>query len=114
MAAAAESDPAIAARVQLFRMRVPEEFYDLEKDPDCLNNLIGKAEYQDEVARYRRRLESWMKRTGDPMLPALQNRSDRAKVDAVLLKTYGPPKVKKAKRKKTGNKRNAAERRKKQ
>jgi len=114
MAAAAETDPAIAARVQLFRMRVPEEFYDLEKDPDCLNNLIGKAEFQDEVARYRRRLESWMKRTGDPMLPALQNRSDRAKVDAVLLKTYGPPKVKKAKRKKTGKKRPAAERKEKQ
>jgi len=114
MAAAAETDPAIAARVQLFRMRVPEEFYDLEKDPDCLNNLIGKAEFQDAVARYRRRLESWMKRTGDPMLPALQNRSDRAKVDAVLLKTYGPPKVKKAKRKKTGKKRPAAERKEKQ
>ena len=114
MASAAETDPAIAARVQLFRMRVPEEFYDLEKDPDCLNNLIGKAEFQDEVARYRRRLESWMKRTGDPMLPALQNRSDRAKVDAVLLKTYGPPKVKKAKRKKTGKKRPAAERKEKQ
>ena len=108
MAAAAETDPAIAARVQLFRMRAPEEFYDLQNDPDCLNNLIGSAEHQDAIAKYRHRLESWMKRTGDPMLPALQNRNDRGKVDAIMLETYGPPKVKKPRKKKAQNKRNAA------
>lgn len=114
MAAAANTDPAIAARVQLFRMRVPEEFYDLKNDPDCLNNLIGSAEHQDAVAQYRQRLESWMKRTGDPMLPALQSRNDRDRVDAVMLKTYGPPKPKKVKKKKTGNKRSTAGQKKKQ
>ena len=33
-----------------------------------------------------------MQQTQDPMLPAFQNRDDRSKVDAVLLKTYGPKK----------------------
>ncbi len=103
MAAAAKTNPDIAARIDLFRMRVPEEFYDLEKDPNCLNNLIGHTDYQKQIHDYRKRLESWMKRTGDPMLAALQNKDDRAKVDAVLLKTYGPPKVKKAKKTRNDN-----------
>ena len=87
-------------------MRVPEEFYDLEKDPDCLHNLIGHTEYQKTIGEYRQRLESWMKRTSDPMLPALQNKDDRAKVDAIMLKTYGPPKVKKARKDKNPRKKN--------
>jgi N-sulfoglucosamine sulfohydrolase len=101
MAVAAKNNPDIAARIDLFRMRVPEEFYDLENDPDCLNNLIGHTDYQGQIEGYRKRLESWMKQTGDPMLPALQHKDDRAKVDAVMLKTYGPPKQKKAKKQKT-------------
>jgi hypothetical protein len=34
----------IAARINLFRDRVPEDFCDLEKDPACLNNLIDQAD----------------------------------------------------------------------
>lgn len=98
MAAAAKSDPKIAARVQLFRMRVPEEFYDVENDPDCLHNLIDDPQYQEIISKYRNELGAWMKQTGDPMLAALQNRDDRAKVDAVMLKVYGPPKVRKPRR----------------
>lgn len=103
MAAAAKTNPDIAARIDLFRMRVPEEFYDLENDPDCLNNLIGHTDYRKQIREYRQRLESWMKQTGDPMLVALQNRDDRAKVDAAMLQTYGPPKVKKTKKKRSNN-----------
>ncbi|MGK0196834.1 MAG: N-sulfoglucosamine sulfohydrolase, partial [Yoonia sp.] len=101
MAAAAKTDPDIAARIDLFRLRMPEEFYDLETDPDCLNNLIGHPDHQQRIQEYRERLESWMKQTGDPMLVALQNKDDRAKVDGAMLETYGPPKVKKAKKKGT-------------
>jgi len=98
MAAAAKTDPAIAARVQLFRYRVPEEFYDLENDPDCLHNLIDHTDHQEAIREYRARLEKWMKATDDPMLAALRNRDNRAKVDEVMLKIYGPPKVKKEKK----------------
>ena len=109
MAAAAKRSPEIAARVEFFRMRVPEEFYDLQKDPDCLNNLIGHSDHQEQIAVYRKRLEGWMKRTGDPMLEALQHQDDRKKVDAVMLKTYGAPKPKKKKTtKKNGKKKSDA------
>ncbi|MEM0895781.1 MAG: sulfatase, partial [Verrucomicrobiota bacterium] len=86
---AAESDPAIKARVDLFRYRVPEEFYDLEEDPDCLNNLIHNPEYNDVIAEMQAELMKEMERTEDPMLEAFQNKDDRAKVDAVMEATYG-------------------------
>ncbi|MGB0580436.1 MAG: sulfatase family protein [Limisphaerales bacterium] len=105
MAAAAKTNPDIAARIEMFRLRVPEEFYDLEKDPNCLHNLIGHTDYQAQIAAYRKRLESWMKQTGDPMLAALQNKDDRERVNAVMLKTYGPPKPKKPKKNKKTRKR---------
>jgi hypothetical protein len=38
-----------------------------------------------------------MKKTADPMLAAFHNRDDRAKVDEILLATYGPQKVPKSK-----------------
>lgn len=94
---AARTDPAIAARVQLFRYRVAEEFYDLESDPDCLINLIDSSEHRDAIESLQVKLRDWMSATGDPMLAAFENRSDRTLVDQTLLKTYGPPKAKPAK-----------------
>ena len=91
---AAKADPSIAKRVQLFRYRVPEEFYDLAKDPDCLINLIDNPEHKTEVGLMRKKLEKWMAGTDDPMLEAFQNRDDRARVDGVMEKTYGKAKVK--------------------
>jgi N-sulfoglucosamine sulfohydrolase len=92
MSAAAKNNAKIAARINLFRYRVPEEFYDLEKDPDCLNNLIDQADLQPSIKFLQSQLVSHMQRTDDPMLPAFENRTDRATVDQVLLKTYGPMK----------------------
>lgn len=95
---AAKTDPAIAARVKMFRTRVPQEFYDLEKDPNCLNNLIDNPEYKTIIARMQAKLEKWMIDTNDPMLEAFRNKDDRAKVDAVLEATYGKAKQKKKKK----------------
>ena len=94
MNAAAKSDQAIAERIRLFRYRVPEEFYDLLHDPNCLHNLIGKAEHTSTLATMQGKLVQHMKQTSDPMLDAFLNRSDRAAVDQILLDTYGTPKVK--------------------
>jgi hypothetical protein len=47
--AAAKNAARIAARINLFRYRVPEEFYDLEKDPDYLNNLVDQAVLQPTI-----------------------------------------------------------------
>jgi len=97
---AAETDPEIAKRVHLFRYRVPEEFYDLDNDPDCLNNLIDNPECKTAVGELREKLEGWMVETGDPMLEAFRHKDDRAVVDAVMAKTYGNLNKKKKREKK--------------
>jgi N-sulfoglucosamine sulfohydrolase len=89
---AAETDPALKARVDLFRYRVPEELYHLASDPNCLTNLIKDPEHQKTVQALQEKLLIQMKATQDPMLEAFLDRTDRAKVDAVLVKTYGPQK----------------------
>ena len=40
----------IAARVDLFDHRVPEEAYEVKYDPDALTNLIAKPEHAAQVA----------------------------------------------------------------
>ena len=90
MQAAARTNPEIAARIELFRYRVPEEFYDLEQDPDCLHNLIDKPDQQETIEALQAQLVAHMKRTGDPMLKAFLNRTDRTAVDKILRETYGP------------------------
>lgn len=89
---AAKSSPEIQARVDLFRYRVSEELYDLKNDSDSLHNLIDDVTYQDELRSLQERLVAQMKRTNDPMLDAFLNRNDRAKVDQILLTTYGAKK----------------------
>jgi arylsulfatase A-like enzyme len=42
-----------------------EELYDLEKDPDELNNLAKDAAYGSQLEELRGRLIDWQKRTGD-------------------------------------------------
>jgi N-sulfoglucosamine sulfohydrolase len=95
---AAQTDPAIKKRVDLFRYRVPEELYDLEKDRDSLVNLIDNPEHKKTLKRLQKKLEDWMVETNDPMLEAFRNKDDRAKVDAVMVKTYGPRKVPKSRK----------------
>jgi hypothetical protein len=92
MNVAAKTDATIAARIELFRYRVPEELYDLRQDPDCLHNLIDHTDHQSTVASLQSQLVSHMTRTNDPMLKAFHNRTNRAVVDQVLLETYGPMK----------------------
>jgi len=86
---AARDDPAVAGRVRMFRYRVQEELYDLAGDPDCLENLIDRPEHRQTADRLRGELRDWMKQTGDPLLPALDNRHSPEKVQAVLEDVYG-------------------------
>ncbi len=102
---AAKTDPGIAARVDLFRYRVPEEFYNLETDPDCLINLIDAPEHQGTIQSFQKKLVTQMKKTDDPMLKAFENRTDRSIVDGVITATYGPQKSVKPQPKKAKGKR---------
>ena len=74
MRAAAGDDPKIAARVKLFQYRVVEEFYDFQKDPDALNNLIDNAECKPQIDKMRAELLKWMIATGDPAAEAFKKR----------------------------------------
>ena len=67
MQEAAASDPELAARVDLYAHRVPQELYDYENDPDALNNLIDDPDYADELQALRTSLEEWMVQTNDPL-----------------------------------------------
>jgi len=68
MKEAAASDPDLAKRVEFIIDRAPEEFYDLQKDPYCLDNRIADASHSSRIAEMRRMLEEQMERTKDPLL----------------------------------------------
>ncbi len=68
MVQAAEKDSSIADRCEFFQKRVPEEFYDFEKDPDALHNLIDDPEYADLVEEFRNKLNEQMDKYKDPLL----------------------------------------------
>ncbi|MBN2316968.1 MAG: sulfatase, partial [Sedimentisphaerales bacterium] len=65
MVEAGANDTFIAQRVNMFRYRALEEFYDLKNDPDCIHNLIDKTDFQKDVDGMRKQLHDWMKRTHD-------------------------------------------------
>ena len=68
----------------MFRYRVPQEFYDLEKDPFSTNNLIHVPEYQETIKKYEDRLRRWMVETHDFCLEAFDVRNDPAKLAAAV------------------------------
>jgi N-sulfoglucosamine sulfohydrolase len=72
MQAAAERDPEIAARVKFFLYRVPEEFYDYDRDPGARHNLIDDPAHQEQIALYRERMREQMVRVNDPLLGEFQ------------------------------------------
>ncbi len=89
MVEAAKTDPSIAQRVKMFRYRAAEELYDLKNDPDCLNNLIDKAGFTNQHKKMQSQLHNWMRLTGDPLLPAFENRNSPEKLRSALIEIYG-------------------------
>ncbi len=75
MIKAAESDPEIAKRVELYKHRVPEEFYDFKNDPDALVNLINDPDYAHEVEKFRSKMLEMMEKYDDPAYQAFKNRN---------------------------------------
>ena len=74
MVTAAESDPAVAARVKHFRYRVPLEFYDYGQDPDALDNRIHDPRAREVIQDYARRLGEFMRSSGDSALADYERR----------------------------------------
>jgi N-sulfoglucosamine sulfohydrolase len=72
MAAAAASDPRIAARVSQYIDGIPLAFYDLQDDPGQRSNIIVQPRHADRVRRMTEALLHEMRRTGDPELGNLE------------------------------------------
>ena len=68
MQIAAETDETIKSRVDFFLYRIPEEFYDIEKDPNCLYNLMDAPSYQGLIISYRKKMHQYMEHTQDGLL----------------------------------------------
>jgi N-sulfoglucosamine sulfohydrolase len=77
----AESDSNVKTRLDLFEHRVKEELYDVSKDPDCLNNLVDHPEYQNELKKLRKELETWMVQVEDDALEVFRNRNNQSFLD---------------------------------
>jgi len=51
---------------RVFGKRPAEELYDVRRDPDQVRNLAADPAYARTRAELRRRVEQWMRETGDP------------------------------------------------
>lgn len=84
MKEAAKTDPEITKRVELYEFRVREEFYNYEKDPNALNNLIDDPAYQDEIETFRKKMLEYMKKYNDPAYEAYKNRDKPGTIEAFM------------------------------
>lgn len=48
--------------------RPPEELYDMENDPNEVDNLAGNPEYENVLVEMRAKLEKWQLKTTDPFM----------------------------------------------
>lgn len=95
----AKSEPEVAARLDLFDHRVLEEFYDVEHDPDCLNNLIDDPQIQSKLEQLRSQLVKSLQEMNDPVAPLLADLDNQQLREEYMLQedAYGK-KAKKRKR----------------
>ena len=80
MVRAGDKDQKIADRVELYRHRVREEFYDLKNDPDCYNNLINDPNLAIKIKEFKEMMLKEMKKYKDPAYEAFR---DRDKIGAI-------------------------------
>jgi N-sulfoglucosamine sulfohydrolase len=80
----AKTDPVVADRYKFLLHRTIEEFYDLEADPFCLNNLIDDPAHQELIGSMRAEMKAWMVETDDYVLEAFLLLDDRAFLDAFM------------------------------
>ncbi|MCA9081380.1 MAG: hypothetical protein KDA58_12525, partial [Planctomycetaceae bacterium] len=85
MAELAKSDQGIAYRHELYQHRVVEELFDVERDPDCLVNLIESPDHQAALQELRATLEQWMVDTNDHALTAFRERDNPEVREAYVL-----------------------------
>lgn len=80
----APTNDKIAARLEFFQHSVPEEFYDIETDPDALHNLIDDPRYAQELEQHRAAMRKFMADSNDPVLEVFDQRDDANAVSAYV------------------------------
>jgi len=85
---AAVKDETIAERVNNFRKRPIEEFYDLRNDSDCINNLIDNEHYFEEIEKMKVALKDWMLTSGDPLFSVFETDDSPEQVRKKLYTLY--------------------------
>ena len=83
-----KTDPVIQSRINLFRYRTPEEFYDLKNDPNCLHNLANDEGYLNKLQQYKSKMKEWMKKYNDPLLQVLNLSDKPQKMRQLMDKIY--------------------------
>jgi hypothetical protein len=68
MTSAAKANTGIAARVEFYSKRVPEELYQTARDPDALQNLITEPAHKKRIAQLKEQLRRHMENSKDPQL----------------------------------------------
>jgi N-sulfoglucosamine sulfohydrolase len=81
MIKAGETDQKIAGRVELYRHRVREEFYDLKNDPNGLINLIDSPALADKIKEFREMMPIEMQKCNDPAYEAFRNRNKAGAIE---------------------------------
>ena len=74
-------NPSIKKRFDFWLYRSIEEFYDYEKDPNALNNLIDNPLYINEIEKHRQALKQQMAATNDYVLSAFENKENLSFLD---------------------------------
>ena len=87
MVALGKTDPKWAARAEFILRRAPEELYDIQKDPDCMNNLAGSPEYAEVMKKFRKAMATHMKATNDPVEPVFDTYQATDSIEA-MRKSY--------------------------
>ena len=67
--AAARSDPDAAAIVKRYHVRPEFELFDLDKDPNELNNLASHPKHKAKLAELKTELKRWTSAQGDELQP---------------------------------------------
>lgn len=99
MKKAAETDPEIAKRVELYKYRVPEEFYDFKNDPDGLVNLVDDPQYAKELDKFREKMLEMMEKYDDPAYQAFKDRNEPGAIEDFMEAQRAKAKLTKPKQK---------------
>ena len=96
----APHDPYLAARLDMMDFRELEELYDIERDPDCLKNLVELPNHAFTLKTMQAHMEEYMRDTNDHALEPFLNRNDRAALAAYIQKVQGDADARRANKRK--------------